>query len=448
MIRDMKKLFFIAIACMLSLAACGEKEGPAGEEPDVPAVSLSDCVVPASVHAGGEGTVQWNGFLQSDKLSLVSDSGTEYGLTVKTVTSSGLVFKVSYEVPDGTYKLVLVRDERTELGSVEVLAPDIPVTGVNVPSDAVAGESLSISGLGFESGCHIVLEDAAGEKVSLDAELTGKGISVVLPEDLAEGSYKVYLEQYGRTWLLSGSLTVRTSAAEVKVLNAVRYYAPYLQGSEIMKEWLIERDAPVTLTLSQYLVENGTEALDVQDVYVQGSDGVFVLETDGFEESNTIAVSYVLDEGQVVVKSDVLLFGDDDTTPFEWTYDSEGNLTGIISPKIPFRSFTYEGGNMTSYYQTVFEYDEDCLSNNPAAYDVIWGYMAVKEYIDPFISFPYLLGWYSPQSSKLPSRMVAPSPTGTGTLSHELSYEFDEDGYVTEMSWIVEGSAHRVEYLY
>ena len=447
MIKDMKKLLLIAMVCMLSLAACGEKEGPGGEGPDGPEVSLSDCVVPASVHAGGEGTVQWNGFKQADRLSLASSSGTEYELTVKTVTSSGLVFKVSYEVPDGTYKLVLVRDAKTELGSLKVLAPELPVTGVKVPSEAVAGEAVAISGLGFEAGCRIVLEDASGEKVSLDAELTGSGISVLLPEDLAEGSYKVYLEQYGRTWVLSGSMTVRASAAAVKTLTAVRYYAPFLEGSEILMEWLIERESPAVLTLSRYIVENRTESLDVQDVYVQGADGAFVLDEDGFEESNALAVSYVLDS-EMVTRSDVLLYGDDEATPFAWAYDSDGNLTGILSPKYPFRSFAYEGGALISFNQTAFEYDEDCLVNNPAAYDVIWGYMAVQEYKDPFVAFPYLLGWYAPQSSKLPSRMISPSPTGTGTVSCELSYKFDDDGYVVEMSWLEGSSGYRVEYLY
>ena len=447
MIKDMKKLLLIAMVCMLSLAACGEKEGPGGEGPDGPDVSLSDCVVPASVHAGGEGTVQWNGFKQTDRLSLASSSGTEYELTVKTVTSSGLVFKVSYEVPDGTYKLMLVRDAKTELGSLKVLAPELPVSGVKVPSDAVAGETVVISGLGFEAGCRIVLEDASGEKVSLDVELTGSGISVVLPEDLAEGSYKVYLEQYGRTWVLSGSMTVRSSAAAVKTLTAVRYYAPYLEGSELLMEWLIERESPAVLTLSQYIVENDTESLDVQDVYVQGADGAFVLDEDGFEESNTLAVSYVLDS-EMVTRSDVLVYGHKETTPFTWTYDSDGNLTGISSPKYPFRSFAYEGGDLISFNQTAFEYDEDCLVNNPAAYDVIWGYMAVQEYKDPFVAFPYLLGWYVPQTSKLPSRMISPSPTGTGTVSCELSYKFDDDGYVVEMSWLEGSSGYRVEYLY
>ena len=112
------------------------------------------------------------------------------------------------------------------------------------------------------------------------------------------------------------------------------------------------------------------------------------------------------------------------------------------------RSFAYEGGDLISFNQTAFEYDEDCLSNNPSAYDVIWGYMAVQEYKDPFVAFPYLLGWYVPQSSKLPSRMISLSPTGTGTVSCELSYKFDDDGYVVEMSWLEGSSGYRVEYLY
>jgi hypothetical protein len=61
--------------------------------------------------------------------------------------------------------------------------------------------------------------------------------------------------------------------------------------------------------------------------------------------------------------------------------------------------------------------------------------MALMEQNDPFVYIPYLLGWYTKKSVYLPTSMVLPSPTGTGTVSHSLDYEFDESGYVVKMMW-------------
>ena len=54
---------------------------------------------------------------------------------------------------------------------------------------------------------------------------------------------------------------------------------------------------------------------------------------------------------------------------------------------------------------------------------------------DPFVYFPFFLGWYTKSSAQLPDALILPSPTGTGTVRNELSYVFDEDGYVVKMTW-------------
>jgi hypothetical protein len=74
--------------------------------------------------------------------------------------------------------------------------------------------------------------------------------------------------------------------------------------------------------------------------------------------------------------------------------------------------------------------------------------MALQEENDPFVYFPYFMGWYTEASAQLPARIVKPSPTGTGTVTLTLSYEFDDDGYVSKMSWTDEGENYAVEYRY
>ena len=97
--------------------------------------------------------------------------------------------------------LVLEQAGRTELGEIRVLAQDMPVSGAKVPSDALQGAVISIAGIGFEEGCSVILVDAAGQEHSLEAALTYEGLSVVLPESLAEGKYSVYLKTPGQSHL-------------------------------------------------------------------------------------------------------------------------------------------------------------------------------------------------------------------------------------------------------
>ena len=422
-------------------SACGENGKQTLTGADNP---LSEWTVPASVTAGSEGVVQWNGFTAEASLLLSGSDGTEYPLEIIALTASGVSFKVPSNVPEGVYMLVLEQGSRTELGEIRVLAQDMPVSGVKVPSDALQGAALSIAGIGFEEGCSIVLVDASGEEYTLETELTYEGVSVIVPESLAEGKYSVYLVQDGCRWLLSDTFRVYAVIVE-KTLAAVRYYAPYDDEIRTMLEWTISEEV---LTITSYMIEAGQTELSNYDRYVSDGNGGYILEYDGFQASNDLAMTYHRDQDGKVVSTDVLIYGHDETTPFTWNYDADGYVTDITSPKLTFRRFEYQDGNLTLFRVTSFEYEPDGPVNHSSAPDAIWGYMSLVEKNDPFVYFPYLLGWYTKASAQLPVRMVKQSPTGTGTISYSLSYTFDEDGYMTKMEWSDAGDGYTVEYIY
>lgn len=310
----------------------------------------------------------------------------------------------------------------------------MPVTGLKMPVGAKQGEEVAVDGIGFEEGCTVVLVDADGNEYTLDTELTYSGISVVIPDDLSGGTYKLYLVQDGMEWLMSGSFSVYKDIV-IKTLTRVDYYSPYIGTMMLRLSWEIGRDDPVTLTVSEYVIDGAEESLEAYDRYVCDDAGRFTLDHDGFEASNDMNMSYVRNPDGVVTLADVLIYGDNEATPFTWTYAPDGFLTDISSPKRSLRSFSYEGGNLVKFRNTSFEYSDPALVNNPSAPDVIWGYMSLMEKNDPFIYFPYLLGWYAKASAQLPTAMLSPSPTGTGTETYQLTYEFNADGYVARMSW-------------
>lgn len=420
----------IILAGLIIFAACGKDGGPHGTGGQNP---LAECVVPSVIQAGEEALVQWNGFSSDARIWLVAEEGQEHEMSITVLTDSGLMFMIPASLPAGLYVLMLDQGGRKELGTIEVLAADIPVTGMSVPSGIVLGEQLIIDGIGFEEGCSIVLIDEEGNEYVAAATLTLSGVCVELPDEVAKGKYQLYLRQNGGSWLLAASFSIYRNGA--KVLERIDYYRPYLNSSRLRLSWEIDREDPVTLTLSEYLVEGEEQTLQVYDQYVCDASGTFELTHDGFEESNDVEMTYTrTPEGEVTV-ADVKIYGKSSTTPFTWTYDADGYLVEISSPSNSFRSLDYTQGNLTSFRNTDFEYDDPQLVNNPYAPDVVWAYMAMMETFDPFVYIPYMLGWYTKASAQLPTDLILPSPTGTGTEEYPLTYIFDEEGYVVNMAW-------------
>ena len=426
----MMRRLIIFIICMMGIVSCkeaGDVQGTGSGNP------LSECVLPSVMQAGEEALIQWNGFTQNSRLSLVSESGQEYAMSIKVVTGSGVVCVVPIDVPAGFYTVMLDENGRHELGKVEVIAADMPVIGLKMPSGAVAGSEIIIEGVGFEEGCSIILTDADGNECVVEANVVSSGISILLPTDLLPGDYVVHLQQGGARWVISSLFSVYAGGA--RVLKRLDYLTPYTGGAMLRLSWEIDRAEPVTLTLTEYLVEGSEETMQTYDRYECDETGYFALTVDGFESSNDLGVTYIRDANGVVTSSDVLIYGNSKPTSFAWTYDAEGYLVDISSPSRSFRTLAYDRGNLTTFRNSGFSYDAPGLANHPSAPDVVWAYMSLMEQNDPFVYIPYLLGWYTKTSVYLPTSMILPSPTGTGTVSHSLDYEFDESGYVVKMMW-------------
>ena len=430
----MKRLFDLLLAAAFAFAAVScdpvtSDPAPVPEEKD----PLAGCVIQESVKAGAEAQIQWDGFEQNASIVLVGQDAVEHVMNVKVVTAYGLTFKVPVKTPEGLYDVVLVQDGRTVLGKITVTPADMPVTGLKVPAGAEQGESCIIEGVGFEDGCSVIAVDADGAEHTLETEVSYQGLTVTVPTDLAEGDYALYLLQDEMKWLLTSAFSVYKDVVK-KSLERIDFYTEY-SGTQLFRiTWEISRETPVTLMVSQSVVDGETVELNAYDKYVQDETGVFTLTVEGLEVSNNVKMSYTKDEEGKVVVADVLRFGKKESTPFTWTYDSDGFLTDVSSPKVSLCSYEYENGNMTVFSNTAFEYSDATLVNNSAAPDVIWGFMSVVNLDEPFMYVPYFLGWYTKASALLPTAMLSPSPTGTGTDRTPLSYEFDEDGYVVRMT--------------
>ena len=437
--------FLTILACLMLVLSCVDSK--TGGQTEIVTDPVSECVVPETVRCGDDVILQWNGFGQMASIVMRSSSGEEIVAEISVITASGLIFNVPYTMLPGIYDIVLVQDGEFTLGQIEVLPPDMPVSGISMPSSALAEEVILIKGMGFDSSSRIVFVALDGTEYEIVPEYVAGGLSISLPDSLPEGEYAVVLLQDGYRWTICESFQLMSVA---RTLASVAYQGPYMGTTQVRYTWTVIDEEPLRIVLSEALVEaDGSMEEGSYDEYTAVSEYAFELTADGFEMSNDLEMSYNQDPDGRVMTSDVLVYGNSSPTEFAWTYDPDGYLTEVTyeskSGLRTFRSLFYESGNLIQFRNTMFSYDDASLKNHPDAPDVVWGYMSVMEKFDPFLYFPYFLGWYDKTSSALPTSMTISS--GTGTVTLPLTYIFDEEGYVTEMKW-TDGGSNKVMFTY
>lgn len=441
----MRRLLFLLLALCMAVSCV---ESHTGDEAGIVVDPVSECVVPSSARCGAEVILQWNGFTDDASVILRAADGDESVADIKVVTRSGLIFIVPSSVVPGTYGLYLIQEGEHYLGDIDVLPPVIPVSGISLPSSCMTGETVTIKGTGFKPSSSLVLVGKDGSRYEVVTEYGAGGLSFVVPDGIPEGEYSVYLVQDGNEWLLSGTLSVQ--ALSMKKLASVAYQGPYMGTTQIRYTWKVTEDEPLRILLVEATVDaDGNVDEGSVDEYTAVADNAFEMTNDGMEASNDLSMTYIFGQDGRVQTSDVLIYGKSKPTEFTWSYDNEGYLLDVTyvasSGLRTFREISYDKGNLVRFRNTEFVYDDETLKNHPAAPDVVWGYMAVMEKFDPFMYFPYLLGWYDMKSSSLPTAMTVASGTGTATLP--VGYAFDEDGYVVEMKWN-DGGANKVIFSY
>lgn len=437
--------FLTILACLMLVLSCVDSK--TGGQTEIVTDPVSECVVPETVRCGDDVILQWNGFGQSASIVMRSSSGGETVAEISVITASGLIFNVPYTMLPGIYDIVLVQDGEFILGQIEVLPPDMPVSGISMPSSALAEEVILIKGMGFDSSSRIVFVALDGTEYEIVPEYVAGGLSISLPDYLPEGEYSVVLLQDGYRWTICESFQLISVA---RTLASVAYQGPYVGTTQVRYTWTVIDEEPLRIVLSEALVEaDGSMQEGSYDEYTAVSENAFELTADGFEMSNDLEMAYSQDPDGCVMTSDVLVYGNSSSTEFTWTYDPDGYLTEVTyeskSVLRTFRSLFYDNGDLIQFRNTMFSYDDASLKNHHNAPDVVWGYMSVMEKFDPFLYFPYLLGWYEKTSSALPTSMTISS--GTGTVTLPLTYIFDEEGYVTEMKW-TDGGDNKVMFTY
>ena len=444
----MIRLFILVLTALLA-ASCQEKGYLDGDGVN----PLDKCVVSESVQPGMEAVVQWNGFDASASLYLRGEDGKEYGVEVTVVTASGLIFRVPSGVRSGTYTLMLEQvGNPLELGVIEVLESDLPVTGIKLPSAVEPDKDFIIEGVGFTDSFSVFASDA-DRRVSLECTLISKSqMEVSMPAGMPSGIYSLYLSDGTDEWLLSESfyVTVRKS------LSSISLTSPYQNNVRYRVKYEVEREngqvKAIVYTTAQ--VENGVVIQEeAHDRYILESDGVFRAEG-GSSSSNNFNFGYTYDSSGNILYADVLRYSRNNPEGtmrrFTYLYNSDGTPSNVTyeldGVTRSMQMWFYEDGNLTeSKFSTIFLYEDESLKNNPFAQDFVVGYFAFSDVMEPFLYAPYLVGNHPFVSRLLPSAFN--EDPGNGVISRaDITYAFDDDGYVSEAKW--RSGSYHMEFAY
>ena len=263
--------FLTILACLMLVLSCVDSK--TGGQTEIVTDPVSECVVPEAVRCGDDVILQWNGFGQMASIVMRSSSGEETVAEISVITASGLIFNVPFTMLPGIYDIVLVQDGEFTLGQIEVLPPDMPVSGISMPSSALAEEVILIKGMGFDSSSRIVLVALDGTEYEIVPEYVAGGLSISLPDSLPEGEYAVVLLQDGYRWTICESFQLMSVA---RTLASVAYQGPYMGATQVRYIHVCQQDRQqIEERFREHIGESESQQI-VLDL-IKGTQGVYCL---------------------------------------------------------------------------------------------------------------------------------------------------------------------------
>ena len=406
---------------------------------------MSGIVLAENATCGEEAVIQWNGISQSVKVFLVDENEERYEAQIKVITASGMIFIVPLNISPGNYRVILVQNEEVEAGTITVHETDMPITGIDFPGAAAQGSEFELGGVGFNDSYDVILKSADGQ-IILESTVSMAGLKCTIPEGLPSGKYTLVLTNGTSEWVLSTSFLV----SKIKTLVAVIKDEPYEDNVRYCSEYRVYYNDSVVseVTFSQYLMEDSQVVeVNIQDSYTQVSDGYYAADG-GHSSSNNIDFKYVKDSYGRILSADVLRYSSKDPNGvhrvFTWVYDSVGMPTDVqfeLNGSIySIQDYIYDNGNLLETQACVFVYEDETLIPNPFGPDAAHGFDMMHNLMEPFLYVQYLIGEHPFSSRLLPSGYMAISGS-TSRVMKPFTYVFDEDGYVTEMSWSGDANA-------
>lgn len=316
-----------------------------------------------------------------------------------------------------------------------------PVTNIVVPETAEVGETITITGEGFDTTAKFKLQNEAEEKVDMEtAFVSDKEVSCVIPV-VEAGEYKVILSQDSEDWDIEKTIEISVPERKLRVkkITATTY-------NENVFNFTYDEENRVS-NITQ--IPNGQEAYASSYDFTYEENRIVVSanyadsdeptkKTFIFEMSNGKVINTIDEEGDssewVYNDNNYLVSGGYQECKFTW--NEENNLTQFAE-----NYDTYMTGN------AVFGNPE--LKNNIIPVDILpimyntYGYILGGAYDYDILA--YMLGICGNRSANLPTEMTDDSGN-MQTIHYTMDTEHPE--YVLEASIETEWDPYSIKIVY
>lgn len=422
----MKKIWMMLLllgAVSLFAACSDDDDDPAPKNP------VSEVKVPATAEIGTEITVTGTGFASTARFTFKNASDS-VDVTESNVTASGATLVVPMSLTEGRYTLILKQDGEWELGSIELTPAALPIVGLEVPAGALTGQALVLGGSGYNESSKVYAVDAEGKRTELEVTDRSNGLTCAM-SGVTPGKYSLVLAQNGGEWTLTEELEVVKGKRLVKV-GFSNDYGEYGGVMEIATYEVSYEDNLPKFLIYGDLVKYSVDQTDGQVSLTLATTDESILEG-YFYYGYMKNVALTLENG-MAQHSTITYYNwsKDKTWNFDWTYEGEYMKT------YEEREYGFEEMNLTSINDDSYDYQDGQDYTRPG--------MDVAACIYEFVSLNTDMGWFyaamtgmlGEKSSKLPVSMTIqgydenfnPTP-----VVKELTYSFDEDGYVTRVAF-------------
>lgn len=460
----MKKLWLLLLAggSIVLAPSCNEetKDGPV-----CPVV----CTVPATAEIGSVMTIPGQGFAETAEISLRDEAGAETALQDPEISAAGYTGTVPVTLSEGSYTVVLLQSGIWELGTVRLTVAEdkeLPVLNVVVPTAIRLNQALEIAGLGFSEEMGIVLENTADQsRTELDVTLSSNGVACTIPESVKAGTYNVILTQGIYEWTIGEAVPAAvykrltgftrtlatqyegvsleaiadalidigyTSSKEEALIYA-EMFMPMFEDSEMTTEYTFAYDEngnPKSSTIKAMGAEQASEwfSFTVDGDKISGINNSFEEGTDGIRSFVWTMNNGRVDQAEIAYEKR--------NSEYIWTYDALGMWSGVnYSSNSPYLLLAYEDGKfMGSEGADMFTYDAAPQQNAIFGIDIAKLLFSMQSIniIEADHMVAICMNLAGQPSLALPSTI-----TDMYGEILDITYTFDNDGYVTKIDWQV-----------
>ncbi|MFR3328840.1 MAG: hypothetical protein ACLTSL_01500 [Odoribacter splanchnicus] len=430
------RIMMLMICSICAFTACSDDDDPTPQNP------VSNVKIPATAEIGTAIIVSGTGFTSTAQFTF---KGTESSANVSqlTVVSTGVTMTVPMSLTPGQYTLVLKQDGEWELGSIELTAASLPIIGLEAPTEGFTGQTINIGGNGYNETSKVYAEAGDGTRTELTVTNSQSGLTCTLPANLAIGTYALILTQDGGEWTLTEEFEVIKYKRLVKI-GWVNDMSEAMGG-----EFIMESTFAISYSNNEpqsFKYANPSYGCEM-DYNIQVNNNQIILsinETDpaweeileGYVKKVTLNVNDDLAQSNATTFYD-FSSSDEINMSADWTYtdrymksyEGEGGFTTW--------EYTFDAGNLINASGVSFEYDQTQKYTRPGVdiaalllqlqnidYSNDWGWM--------YAAFTGLIG---EKSAGVPVKMSMEDPMMEETITHELEYEYDDDGYITKVSY-------------